>query len=166
MPTPTRWSTLTSIERPAEFSEGDAPQTGAVRYLVAVAAGQRVAFRVDAVREIIPARPATRLPGAAEWVNGLLNLRGTVLTVADLSVRFGGERDGRGNIVVLESDARTFGVQVERVEAVADVAESLVTRVEEARSAGGLASGIAPVAGGTALVLDVVALRRAALADE
>jgi purine-binding chemotaxis protein CheW len=156
---------LASIERPADPEGGDEPPVGAVRYLVAQAAAQRVAFRIDAVREIIPAREATRLPGAEAWVLGLLNLRGTVLTVVDLTVRFGGASAAGANIVVLEEAGRAFGVQVERVYAVTDVADVLVTAVEEARSAGGLASGLVPVPGGTALVLDVTALARAALAD-
>ncbi len=136
-----------------------------MRYVVARAAGQLVAFRIDAVREVIPARAPTRLPGADAWVLGLLNLRGTVLTVVDLTVRLGGTSGAGASIVVLEVDGRTFGVQVERVHAVTDVADALLTPVEEARSAGGLARAIAPVEEGMALVLDVVALRRAALAD-
>ena len=136
-----------------------------MRYLVAQAAGQRVAFRIDAVREIIPARVPTRLPGADAWVLGLLNLRGTVLTVVDLTLRFGGTSVAGASIVVLEVEGKTFGVQVERVYAVTDVADSLLTPVEAARSVGGLVCAIAPVEEGTAMVLDAVALRRAALAD-
>jgi len=157
---------LATIERPADPEDDDGLLVGAARYLVAQAAGQQVAFRVDAVREIIPSRVSTRLPGADAWVLGLLNLRGTVLTVVDLTVRFGGTSEAGASIVVLEVGGRTFGVQVERVHAVTDVADVLVTAVEEARSAGGLATGLAPgVSGGTALVLDVMALQRAALAD-
>jgi chemotaxis signal transduction protein len=154
---------LTSIERMAEIEVDETLVDGAVRYLVAKAAGQRIAFRVDVVREIIPSRGMTRLPGTDAWVLGLLNLRGTVLTVVDLSVRFGAPVGG-ASIVVIEVDGRTFGVQVEQVESMADVADVLVTPVEEARSAGGLASGLAPVPGGTAMVIDAGALQRAALA--
>lgn len=156
---------MATIERPADPDDDEALLVGAARYLVAQSAGQQVAFRVEAVREIIPSRVPTRLPGADAWVLGLLNLRGTVLTVVDLTVRFGGTSEAGASIVVLEVGGRTFGVQVERVHAVTDVADVLLTAVEEARSAGGLATGLAPVAGGTALVLDVMALQRAALAD-
>jgi chemotaxis signal transduction protein len=85
--------------------------------------------------------------------------------VVDLTVRFGGTSGVGASIVVLEVEGKTFGVQVERVYAVTDVSDSLLTPVEEARSVGGLARAIAPVENGTAMVLDVVALRRAALAD-
>jgi chemotaxis signal transduction protein len=78
-------------------------------------------------------------------------------------VRFGAAIGG-ASIIVLEVDGRTFGVQVEQVESMADVADVLVTPVEEARSAGGLARGLAPVPGGTAMVIDAGALQRAALA--
>lgn len=156
---------MTSIERPADSEGADEALPGAVRYLVAQAAGQRVVFRVDVVREIIPSRATTRMPGADAWVLGLLNLRGTVLTVVDLTVRFGGTTGPGANIVVLDVEGRAFGVQVERVFAVTDVSDLVVTAVEDARSIGGLAIALAPVEGGTALVMDAVALQRAALAD-
>ena len=135
-----------------------------LRYLLAQAAGQLVAFPLEAVREIIPPHVMTRLPGAGPWVLGLLNLRGTVLTVVDLTVRFGGEAGESPSIVVLEVEGRTFGVQVARVSAVSNARNGQEAPVDEARSAEGLVRGLVEVAGGTALVIDVMALQHAALA--
>ena len=151
---------MTSIERLTEAETGDEGR----RYLLAQAAGQRVAFPLDAVREIIPSRAVTRLPGAGAWVLGLLNLRGLVLTVVDLSVRFGGESGGSPSIVVVESGGRMFGVQVAAVAAVSAARAGTESAVDEARSAEGLVSGLVEVPAGTALVIDVQALQHAALA--
>jgi purine-binding chemotaxis protein CheW len=143
--------------------------TTADRYLVAEAAGQRVAFPLGAVREIIPPRAVTRLPGAGDWVLGLLNLRGLVLTVVDLSVRFRGTSGESPSIVVLEVEGRMFGVQVAAVLAVAGAevgreGNETLAAVDDARSAEGLVAGLVEVPGGTALAIDVTALQHAALA--
>ena len=42
---------------------------------------------IGTVREIVPVRRATRLPGAPDYVRGLINLRGAIVTVIDLSRR-------------------------------------------------------------------------------
>jgi purine-binding chemotaxis protein CheW len=144
--------------------------TTAHRYLVAEAAGQRVAFPLEAVREIIPPRALTRLPGAGAWVLGLLNLRGLVLTVVDLSVRCGGTSGASPAIVVREVEGRMLGVQVAAVLAVAGAVAGAaeggerLMAVDDARSAEGLAVGLIEVSGGTALVMDVTTLQHAALA--
>jgi chemotaxis signal transduction protein len=137
-----------------------------LRYLLAQAAGQLVAFPLEAVREIIPPQAMTRLPGAGPWVLGLLNLRGLVLTVVDLTVRFGGDflAGESPSIIVLEVEGRTFGVQVAMVSAVSNSRNGAEEPVDEARSAEGLVRGLVDVAGGTALVIDVTALQHAALA--
>ncbi len=156
---------MTSIERPTEVGSGIEGAVAGDRYLVAEAAGQRVAFPLGAVREIIPPRAMTRLPGAGRWVLGLVNLRGLVLTVVDLSVRFGGAAGDAPSVVVLESEGRTFGVQVATVLVVASpVPGDAPMPVEEARSAGGLVGAQVEVPGGPALVIDVDALQHAALA--
>ena len=50
------------------------------------------------VREILPRLPATRIPGVAEAIEGLVNVRGTLLTVLDGHVLLQQARrsDGRG----------------------------------------------------------------------
>jgi len=51
-----------------------------------------------------PGASATRLPGAPEWVRGLINLRGSLVTVVDLAVRFGSaEGASARSIIVVEA---------------------------------------------------------------
>ena len=50
---------------------------------------------IDDIREIVPFRQATRLPGAPAYVQGLINLRGTIVTVLDLGVRLAASRARR-----------------------------------------------------------------------
>lgn len=72
---------------------------------------------IDVVREIVPFRRATRLPGAPAYVLGLINLRGTIVTVVDLGRRLAPEREAAsdGSIVIVDHGTRMVGVAVEEV---------------------------------------------------
>lgn len=141
----------------------DAEAADGPGYVLVSAAGQRVVLPLADVRELVTVRTPTRLPGAPDWVAGLYNLRGSVLTVADLAMRLEGPA-ATGPVVVVDVEGRRFGIRVDVVQRV-DRALGPETTLEPARSAGGVMRGLAPLADGTALVLDVTAMRRAALAD-
>lgn len=77
----------------------------------------------SAVQEIVPARTMTRLPGAPEHVTGLLNLRGTLVTVVDLSWLLIGKPstvDERSTVIV-RSGGHFLGLIVDDVHDVHDV---------------------------------------------
>ena len=77
-------------------------------------------FAVDilAVQEIIRLLQITRVPRAPAYVVGVINLRGKVIPVIDLRVRFGMpevERDSHTRIVVMEFEQRIVGFLVDAV---------------------------------------------------
>jgi purine-binding chemotaxis protein CheW len=86
------------------------------------------AVRIDAVREILEVVQMTPLPLMPEFVRGVMNLRGSVVPVIDLSARLGMEYTiiGRRTCVVMvdiESDDtgnQTLGVLVDSVYEVFD----------------------------------------------
>lgn len=123
---------------------------------------------LDAVREIVPARAATRLPGAPEWVRGLINLRGTLVTVVDLAARFGSAERGAESrsIVVAEAAGKVLGIGVDEVRDVQSVPDDALEEVDAQRAAGGIVRGLAHVGESrteTALVVDVAEMVRQAL---
>ena len=59
------------------------------QFLTFRACGEVFALPILRVREIIQHRPITRVPGAVAWATGVINLRGKVIPVVDLAVRFG-----------------------------------------------------------------------------
>jgi purine-binding chemotaxis protein CheW len=69
------------------------------------------------VREILPRLPATRIPGVPDEVEGLVNVRGTLLTVLDGHLLLQQERrsSDEGAIVVLEVRGRSYGLGVGQV---------------------------------------------------
>ena len=134
-----------------------------------LAAGRLCAFDLEAVREIVPARAATRLPGAPAWVCGIVNLRGTLLTVVDLSVRFGAAPGANGmrSIVVVEAAGKAFGIGVEQVRDVQVVGGDGLEAVDVQRAAGGIVRAIAHIGAApaeTAMVCDIGAIAAEALA--
>jgi len=158
LPVPIRWTTLASIET--------APELPGRRLLMFRVANRLCACSLESVREIVPARAATRLPGAPAWVKGLINLRGTLVTVVDLAERFGVTTGAMRTIVVAEVGGKTFGIGVDGVREVQRVLDDAVEPVDAERSAGGIVRGLAHVGrarGETALICDVEAIARQAL---
>ena len=85
--------------------------------LVVEAAGRLYALPSEHVREITTMLPATRLPGAADDVRGLVNLRGQLFAVLDLAHRVSGTPSTRAepDVLVLAVEGRTLGVIVDEV---------------------------------------------------
>ena len=147
---------MASIEQTAD--------SGAPRYLLVEAGAQRFAWELTLIREIVTVRAVTRLPGAPAWVLGLVNLRGTVLTVVDLATRLALRGSGAGSVVVLEVDGRTLGVRVDAVLSVVAARDTIVEPVDGARAADGLVAGMVRLAEGSAALVDAAALCRSVLA--
>lgn len=59
------------------------------QYLTFQLAGEEYAVRILEVREIIEFGEVTRVPGTPAFVRGVTNLRGRVVPVIDLAVKFG-----------------------------------------------------------------------------
>ena len=84
--------------------------------------GETFALEAGLVREVLDLLPETAVPGAAPFVNAVINFRGRVIPLADLRLAFDLERaeptiDSR--IVVIEyeldGDATLVGVRADKV---------------------------------------------------
>ena len=69
------------------------------------------------VREILPRLTATRIPGVSQAIEGLVNVRGTLLTVLDGHILLQQTRreEDEGAIVVVEVGGRRYGLGVGQV---------------------------------------------------
>ncbi len=86
------------------------------------------AVETDMVREIIDPVPVTRVAGARAFLPALINVRGNVIPLADLRIRFGmpqTEATADTRIVVVEveidGDPVTLGVLADKVYEVTEV---------------------------------------------
>ena len=75
------------------------------------------------VREVISASAPTRIPGARASVVGLMNVRGTLLTVVDGRILLGAPAGPTDSVIVLRQGERLVGLMVDEVLDLADVAE-------------------------------------------
>lgn len=80
--------------------------------------GQEYAIDIMSVREIRGWTKATPLPHAPSFVRGVINLRGTVLTIVDLADRLGmgsTKTNERNVIIVVHTGKETVGLLVDAV---------------------------------------------------
>ncbi len=92
---------------------------------------RRFGTPVSGVLEILEARVATRIPGAPSEILGLVNVRGTIITVVDGRTLFGEARAGDPSaILVIELEGRAIGVAVSEVLDLRDADQADVGGVE------------------------------------
>jgi purine-binding chemotaxis protein CheW len=101
---------------------------GAGQYLTFELAGEEYALEILQVREILRYEEITRVPTAPASVRGVLNLRGKVVPVVDLAVRFGlaaTETTRKTCIVIVEvaqeGEALVMGILADAVSQVVDL---------------------------------------------
>lgn len=60
-----------------------------VQYLTFLTAGEEYGINIGKVKEIVKFEAVTTVPNTPPWIRGVTNLRGTVVPVVDLAVKFG-----------------------------------------------------------------------------
>jgi purine-binding chemotaxis protein CheW len=99
------------------------------QYLTFFLADEEYAINIQRVKEIIEYTTVTKVPKVPEWIRGVINLRGNVVPVVDLTVRFGLEERPVTKttcIVIVEveqdSERAVMGVIADAVNQVIDLA--------------------------------------------
>lgn len=89
----------------------------ALQLLLFRCGGQVLAVDSGAVREILAAGQATRIPGAPPAIRGLVNVRGTLVPVVDMAEAVGlGQSNGTaGTLVIVERHAKPVALAVDEV---------------------------------------------------
>jgi purine-binding chemotaxis protein CheW len=140
--------------------------TGALagKYLTVVLENEAYGIAVLKVREIIRLQKITAVPQMPQYVKGVINLRGRVIPVIDLRVKFGlaAEFADRTCIVVVQvrlpSDQTVqMGLIVDSVEEVVTIATEDIEPTPEfgARVDTGYLLGMAKVKGAVKTLLDI-----------
>jgi chemotaxis signal transduction protein len=90
--------------------------TAPLRLLVFLVGDLTCAVPVETAREIVPFERGTRIPGAGDAVEGLMNVRGILLTVVDGSRLL--DRPSRStdrSVLVLDVGGKSVGLAVDKV---------------------------------------------------
>jgi purine-binding chemotaxis protein CheW len=112
-----------AVTLPPDEALQEEPRVPTRRLLAFEISGGIFACDMDAFREIVPAQPTTRLPSAPDTVCGLINLRGTIVTVVDAGAALSKPPCSRTNglILLVEYSERVAGILVDEVRDIHDV---------------------------------------------
>lgn len=91
--------------------------------------GEKYGINVMQVQEVLRYTDIAPVPGASDYVLGIINLRGNVVTVIDTRLRFGlipGEINDNTRIVIIETQRNVVGILVDAVAEVVYLRQSEV----------------------------------------
>jgi purine-binding chemotaxis protein CheW len=99
------------------------------QYLTFMLTGETYAIGILRIKEIIQYGQLTEVPRMPDFIRGVINLRGAVVPVIDLSARFGKQPTaiGRRNCIIIievgigEAETQNVGVMVDAVNAVLEI---------------------------------------------
>lgn len=138
-------------------SDGVTPVAGVKQHLSFTIAGVDYGLPILKVKEILQFEDATPIPGAPLSVRGVINVRGSVVPVVDLGVKWGDpalRQSKRACVLVVETatagKALVLGVLAERVNEVVEPPPKLAPG-----STADYLTGVGKVGGRFLLLLDV-----------
>ncbi|MCB1886183.1 MAG: purine-binding chemotaxis protein CheW [Rhodocyclaceae bacterium] len=138
--------------------------TGANQHLTFALGGEMFAVDILHVKEIIEYGAVTEIPMMPVFIRGVINLRGSVVPVVDLSARFGARRTVVGRrtcIVIIEvSDGvvdQDVGIVVDAVSEVLEIAAADIEPPPSfgARIRADFIAGMAKVEGSFVILVDI-----------
>ena len=140
-----------------------ADTTQRAEYLTFRLADEEYAIDILNVREIRAAEAVTRIAQAPAYVRGVINLRGTIVPITDLRLRFGlpaAEREANTVVIILNLDGDYIGVAVDAVTDVVALAADDVRPAPQFHSAidAAFIRGIAPIEDRMLIVSDMALL--------
>ena len=125
---------------------------------------RRHAFRADHVVQVVQMVEISPLPGAPAVIEGVVNVRGTVVPVFDIRARLGlppRAIDPGQHLVILASGKRASAVRVDTAEDFVTISDADITKSAMLADAGVKGAsprhvaGIAATADGTTIIYDV-----------
>lgn len=112
-----------------DYFDDDDEDTQKDRFLTFKIADEEYAVEISCVIEVIGMQKITHVPDMPEFVKGVINLRGQVIPITDIRMRFGmpiRDYDDRTCIVVVNVEDTFVGVVVDTVSDVLDMPEEFI----------------------------------------
>lgn len=103
--------------------------SAAHQYLTFTVGNEEFGVDIMTVREIKGWVETTRLPNAPEFMRGVMNLRGLIIPIFDLRMRFQGQRTdatAKHVVIILAVGERNIGVLVDTVSDILDVSSEQI----------------------------------------
>lgn len=100
------------------------------RFLIIMVKDQFFGIEITNVLEIIEMLPITKVPGIPECIKGIVNIRGMIVSIIDIRLRFGYEEiayNERTCVVVVDHSGVSVGVIVDQVLGVINIAQEEIS---------------------------------------
>ncbi len=113
---------------------------------------------VGQIREVRDMQSVTPVPGAPEYIEGVTNLRGQIISVVDLRRRLGlaSGTVANGKIMIIDLDKTAVGVVVDSVTEVSTIKEADIEKNTMVTSAlGNFILGVGKQNGRLSVILDI-----------
>ena len=114
--------------------QSDQGTTSTVQQLTFNLAGEEYGVDILSVREIRGWSRVTRIPQTPDYLLGVLNLRGAIVPIMDLRLRFGLQRESYGDstvMIIVAVAERLFGIVVDAVSDVVDIDPAAIKPVPD-----------------------------------
>jgi len=143
---------------------GKDPNVKEGKYLTFTLGNEEYGIGILKIKEIIGMMPITAVPQTPDFVKGVINLRGKVIPVVDLRLRFGMEEmeyNERTCIIVVEIEGQSGNVIIGIVvDSVSEVLNIKGEEIEDTPTFGTRLNtdyilGIAKMSGGVKILLDI-----------
>ncbi|MCL2083658.1 MAG: chemotaxis protein CheW [Oscillospiraceae bacterium] len=120
------------------MDEMELTQTGNSELYLTFAVGEEdYGLEISVVTEIINVQTITDVPELPAYIKGIINLRGKIIPVMDVRIRFNKEQqayDDRTCIIVVDAQGTGIGLIVDTVRGVMDIAYDDITDPSSHRS--------------------------------
>lgn len=128
------------------------------KYLIFSLGNEFYGIEIKTVIEIIGMQPITQVPESPEYIKGIINLRGKIIPVMDVRIRFKKEEkeySDRTCVIMIENQEIAMGLIVDSVSEVMVIPQDdIITHLEENRMGSRYIKGIGKSSGEVKLILD------------
>lgn len=93
---------------------------------------EQFAVETSKVQSINDTMVITKVPKAPDYIKGLINLRGNIISLLDINLIVGIEKGAMSdnNIIILEMEEELVGITVDQVDEVLDIEEAIIEKIE------------------------------------
>ncbi len=144
---------------PREVLQEEWEDTQQGRYLTFLVDDEALSVEIGYVKEIIGIQPIARLPDQPSYIKGVINLRGKIIPVIDMRLKFykqPEEYTDRTCVIVANTGTRDAGLIVDQVTEVLRIEQNdIVPPPEESTKSSGYIKGIGKADGQVKLLLDI-----------
>lgn len=130
------------------------------QFVVFVLGNQKYAVDIIETNEVIKVTNIEKLPGTPKIVEGIIDLRGTIVPIINLKKKFEIKEGELGHLAIIVSiDEITFGILIDRIEGLLEISEEKIEEVEKETFTSIIGKdyikGIYKEKGETILILDI-----------